>query len=110
MIAIGIVDFTQPDSFKDAMDGISMPHYILWILGIAKTLGGLTILLLRQSILVEWAFAGFFIWAAGGIASHLLSGHGLVDTAPILGLSAFLFISYLANHFESLMVTHHEER
>ena len=94
MILIGIADLTQPESFMLAMDQISMPHYILSILGTAKICGGVIILVRTPKLLKEWAFAGFFIWALGGISAHLLSGHGIKETAPILGLTVFLGITY----------------
>jgi hypothetical protein len=93
-LGIGIADLTRPTSLIAAMDHIGMPHYILWILGVAKILGGVIILFVPNQILKEWAFAGFFIWATGGIASHVFSGDGLMEMAPLLAISTLLCISY----------------
>lgn len=92
---IGIADLTQPESFKLAMDQINMPHYILWILGVAKISGGMVLFFFRKpSLVLEWAYSGFFIWSIGGIAAHFLSGHGIIHILPIFGLTILLIISY----------------
>lgn len=95
MFLIGIVDLTRPEVFKLAMDGIHMPHYILWILGFAKILGALIILFSPLNVLVEWAFSGFFVWAVGGISAHCFSGHGLRETWQILALFLILIFAYI---------------
>lgn len=93
MIAIGVTDLTRPESFKLAMDQIQMPHYILWILGFAKALGGIVLLLASTQRLREWAYVGFFIWALGGISAHVFSGHGMREMMPLLSLTCFLIFA-----------------
>jgi uncharacterized membrane protein len=75
MVLNGIIDLAMPDQFKDAMDALTMPHYMLVILGVAKIAGGFALLLPVPLFLKEWAFAGFFIWWMGGLSAHAFSGH-----------------------------------
>ena len=97
IIVNGIVDLARPEPLRAAMDALSMPHYMLWILGFAKVAGGVTILVARDRLIAEWAFAGFFIWAFGGLASHTFSGHPPQEFLPLFLLTTFLIVSYVAN-------------
>lgn len=94
MLAIGVLDLAQPEFLINSMQDIGMPSYLLTILGVFKILGSLALLLKVHWRLKEWAFAGFFIWALGAISSHLLSGHGISDTVPVLLLLFLLLLSF----------------
>lgn len=95
MLLNGAADFYRPASIVEAMEALRMPLYVLWILGSAKILGGGAILWDGHRRLTEWSFAGFFIWAFGGIASHVGAGHSLEQLLPISVLTAFLIVSFL---------------
>ena len=98
MIANGGLDLSAPTAFRAAMDALGMPHYLLTILGFAKIAGGLTILLPAPLSMKECAFAGFFIWFFGAIASHLLSGEGLSGTFLLFGLGGLLVAAFTVHH------------
>lgn len=84
----GVFDLMQPEALKAAMDALSMPHYLLLILGGAKIIGAILLHLDRPSWAREWAYAGFTIWFLGGVACHVFSGHGPAQVAPICALGA----------------------
>jgi len=93
-VLMGAYDITQPEELRAAMDAISMPHYILLILGVAKLAGGLALLLPTPLVLREWAFAGFFVWWSGAVSTHLITGEGLSNLVPLGVLGALLAVSF----------------
>lgn len=93
-VLMGAYDITQPEELRAAMDAISMPHYILLILGVAKLAGGLALLLPTPLVLREWAFAGFFVWWSGAVSTHLITGEGLSNLVPLGVLGALLAASF----------------
>lgn len=96
MLVMGIFDLMRPDSLREAMEAISMPSYLLLILGVFKILGSLALILKVHWRLKEWAYAGFFIWAFGGILSHVLSGHNLFESMPLFFFFALLVLSFMS--------------
>jgi len=60
---------------KGAVQGVlsrlGYPAYLAFILGSAKILAAIAILLPRLKILKEWAYAGTFFLFAGATASHI---------------------------------------
>jgi len=63
-----------PASVAQTLTLLGYPLYIMKILGSAKVLGGLAILIGRFPKLKEWAYAGFAFDFLGATASHLLAG------------------------------------
>ena len=76
---------------------LGYPVYVLTIIGTAKILGVITVLVNRFSRLKEWAYAGFTINLVGAMASHALHGDSLHQVmspvVPIL-LMAGSYISW----------------
>ena len=72
---------------------VGYPQQLRIILGIAKLLGGITLVVPGWPKLKEWAYAGFtFTWIAAIIA-HYLAKDGLTAFTPLV-LIVFLFVSY----------------
>jgi hypothetical protein len=72
---------------------VGYPQQLRVILGIAKLLGAITLLVPGVPKLKEWAYAGFtFTWIAAFVA-HYLAGDG-AGAAPPLILLLLLGISY----------------
>jgi uncharacterized membrane protein YphA (DoxX/SURF4 family) len=72
---------------------VGYPQQLRIILGIAKPLGAIVLLVPGFPKLKEWAYAGFtFAWIAAFIA-HYLAGDGPRAFTPLI-LLVFLFISY----------------
>jgi DoxX-like family len=73
---------------------VGYPQQLRIILGIAKPLGGIVLLVPGIVRIKEWAYAGFAIaWICAFIA-HRLAGDGSTAFAPLVSL-VLLVISYL---------------
>ena len=72
---------------------LEYPQQLRILLGIAKLLGGITLVVPGLLTLKEWAYAGFtFAWIAAAVA-HYLAKDGVVAFFPLI-LLALLFVSY----------------
>ena len=72
---------------------LGYPQQLRVLLGIAKLLGGITLIVPGLLALKEWAYAGFtFAWIAAVVA-HYLAKNGAVAFFP-LTLLVLLFVSY----------------
>ena len=73
---------------------LGYPQQLRVLLGIAKLLGGITLIVPGLLTLKEWAYAGFtFAWIAAAVA-HYLAEDGSVAFLPLI-LLVLLFVSYL---------------
>ena len=73
---------------------LGSPQQLRVLLGIAKLLGGITLIVPGLLTLKEWAYAGFtFAWIAAAVA-HYLAKDGAVAIFPLI-LLVLLFVSYL---------------
>jgi uncharacterized membrane protein YphA (DoxX/SURF4 family) len=88
--------FSYVSGSPQAVEGfahVGYPAQLRVLLGIAKLLGAVTLLLPRWPRLKEWAYAGFtFAWIAAVVA-HYRAHDGAVAFAPLL-LLVFLAVSY----------------
>lgn len=72
---------------------VGYPQQLRVLLGIAKLLGGITLIVPGLLRLKEWAYAGFtFAWIAA-IVAHYLAKDGAVALSPLIAL-VLLFVSY----------------
>jgi uncharacterized membrane protein YphA (DoxX/SURF4 family) len=72
---------------------VGYPQQLRILLGIAKILGGIALIVPGLATLKEWAYAGFtFTWIAACVA-HYLAGDGATALTPLVAL-VLLFISY----------------
>jgi len=77
-----------------AFTHVGYPQQLRVILGIAKPLGGIALIVPCMAILKEWAYAGFaFAWICAFFA-HYLAKDGPVAYEPLV-LLLILAISYL---------------
>jgi uncharacterized membrane protein YphA (DoxX/SURF4 family) len=73
---------------------VGYPQQLRIILGIAKLLGAITLVIPGLPKLKEWAYAGFtFAWVSAFIA-HYLAKDGPKAFMPMI-LLVFLFVSYV---------------
>src|SRR6185312_15982154 len=73
---------------------VGYPQQLRIILGIAKLLGAITLVIPALPTLKEWAYAGFtFAWISACVA-HYLAKDGPVAFTPLI-LLVLLFISYV---------------
>ncbi|GAA5022498.1 membrane protein [Marivirga lumbricoides] len=94
MVSTGIVQLIKMPEEVEAFHQLGYPEYLLLILGTAKLLGVLAILIPKFPVLKEWAYAGFFFMMLGAIASHLISQDAITDVLPALLLLVLTAISW----------------
>ena len=89
--------FTYLSGSPQAVQGfahLGYPQQLRILLGIAKPLGAIVLLIPGFIRLKEWAYAGFtFAWIAAVIA-HYLAKEGPVAFSPVI-LLVLLFVSYM---------------
>src|ERR1700740_823948 len=89
--------FTYLSGSPQAVQGfahVGYPQQLRIILGIAKLLGAITLVVPGFAKLKEWAYAGFtFAWTSAFVA-HYLAKDGLTAFMPLI-LLLLLAISYL---------------
>jgi hypothetical protein len=73
---------------------LGYPVYFLTLLGIAKFLGVIALLIPSFPVLKEWAYAGFFFIMSGAIFSHLAVGDAASEIWPSLLLLALTLVSW----------------
>ncbi|TGM56607.1 DoxX family protein [Leptospira adleri] len=94
MVIAGVAYLMEASTPAEGIAKLGYPLYVMKILGIAKILGGITILQNRFQTLKEWAYAGYTFNLIGASSSHFFAGNGLGDIiTPILILCA-VQISY----------------
>ena len=72
---------------------VGYPQQLRVLLGLAKLLGGIVLIVPGLVKLKEWAYAGFtFAWIAA-IVAHYLAHDGKVVFSPVI-LLVLLFVSY----------------
>jgi len=83
----------QPAMMK-GLAHLGYPVYFSNLLGFAKVIGVIVLLVPRQVRLKEWAYASFGITIISASYSHLQSGDGAIALEPLITLAA-LAASYL---------------
>jgi DoxX-like family len=95
-LAGGVADLTHGRTLlvsgpfvTDVVAGLGYPVYVLWIIGIWKILGAITLVVPGFLQLKEWAYAGIFFELSGAVASLAACGRtaGLVAPLFLLGLA-----------------------
>jgi len=74
---------------------LGYPTYLIFILGLAQTLGLVILITRKGRWLIEWAYAGFFMNLMFGIIAHLLAKDG--NGAPAVISLVLLMVTYI-NH------------
>ena len=74
----------------DVVTGLGYPVYILWILGVSKIPGAITLVVPGFLRLKEWAYAGIFFELAGAAASQAMRGQAKDIIAPVVLLGVAL--------------------
>jgi hypothetical protein len=84
---------------------VGYPQQLRIILGIAKPLGAITLIIPGWPRLKEWAYAGFtFAWISASIAHYLANQRGEA-LAPLV-LLALLVVSYVTRPVSRVCGTH----
>lgn len=69
---------------RDVLTGLGYPAYVLWILGVWKILGAITLVLPGFLRLKEWAYAGVVFELTGAVASLAACGRTGDLIAPLV--------------------------
>lgn len=93
MLQSGIVQLIPTEGSKELFILLGYPLYLLTILGVAKLLGAIVLVLETFKTLKEWAYAGFAFDLIGASASGAYIGEMLVVIVPLVFL-AVMFLSY----------------
>ena len=84
----GVLQFTQSEEVRAALDHLGYPLYFASILGVWKLLGVAAIVAPRVPRLKEWAYAGFVFDLTAAAASHAFVGDSAADIiAPLVFLA-----------------------
>ena len=97
MASTGIVQLMKIKTGAGGADSIThlgYPPSLLTLLGVAKLLGVIAILIPKFPLLKEWAYAGFFFLMAGAIFSHIESADKLSESLPPLLLVVLTLVSW----------------
>ena len=78
----------------DSMTHLGYPAYFVTILGIAKILGVVALLIPKYPLLKEWAYAGFFFMMSGAVFTHIAAGNSMSEIFPSLLLLILTAISW----------------
>jgi uncharacterized membrane protein YphA (DoxX/SURF4 family) len=93
----GFAAFTYLTAAPEAVTGfahVGYPQQLRVLLGVAKLLGAIALVVPGFPTLKEWAYAGFaFAWIAAFVA-HYVAGDGAASLLPIV-LLTFLAVSYV---------------
>ena len=84
---------THDPKMMGALASLGYPSYFPNILGVAKVLGVIAILVPGFPRLREWAYAGFTFTLIGAFFSHLASGQTKEAVMPVICLVVML-VSY----------------
>lgn len=93
MLQSGIVQLMQTEGSKELMAFLGYPMYVSIILGVAKILGAIVLLIGTFKTLKEWAYAGFAFDLIGASLSGIFIGEILVVIVPLVYL-VVMFVSY----------------
>jgi hypothetical protein len=88
----GVWDVARLPLVSDVVAHLGYPSYFLVLLGTWKILGAAALLVPRQPLLKEWAYAGAFFAYTGAMISHLTTGYDLPEVA-VLGVMTALTVT-----------------
>jgi hypothetical protein len=97
MVSTGVVQLIKTKEGQGGVDMIThlgYPTYLLTIIGIWKILGVVALLIPRNPLLKEWAYAGFFFIMTGALFSHIALTDPLVELIPSLLLLVLTITSW----------------
>lgn len=96
LTASGLASVMHTERMVESMTGLGYPLYFLTIIGLAKLLGVVSLLIPANPLLKEWAYAGFTFNLLGASASRVFAGDATSEAIiPIV----ILFVGALSYLF-----------
>jgi hypothetical protein len=108
MTSTGIVQLLKVQEDVDVIVRLGYPIYFLTLLGVWKLLGVIAILIPRNPLVKEWAYAGFFFAMSGAAISHLAAGT-LNEIFPSLLLLVLTIVSWYFRPADKKLVSAKQE-
>jgi uncharacterized membrane protein YphA (DoxX/SURF4 family) len=94
MTAGGSMNLLRAEMQKEAMTALGYPEYLMTILGVAKILGVIALIIPGVPLLKEWAYAGFTFDLLGAAASHAFVSDPIAETIIPLVILSIAIASY----------------
>ncbi len=94
MLTSGIVQLFALYSETDAIIDLGYPAYFLKILAVWKFLGVVAVLIPKNPLVKEWAYAGFFFAMSGAVLSHMVTRHPITEILPALFTLILVVVSW----------------
>ena len=91
----GTANLLRVEMQREAIQALGYPIYLMTILGAAKVLGVIALLIPGRPILKEWAYAGFTFDMLGASASHVFVEDTVASTILPLAILALGAVSYV---------------
>ena len=111
MVSTGVVQLIKTREGQGGVDMIThlgYPRYLLTIIGIWKILGVIALVIPRNPLLKEWAYAGFFFIMTGAIFSHIALGDPAAELIPSLLLLVLTIISWYFRPADKKLILVHQ--
>lgn len=94
----GTMDILQPEEVVKEISNLGYPLYFATMLGVAKILSVIALLIPKFPRVKEWAYAGITFDLIAAFVSHLASGDAFTESlAPIIFL-VITIVSYVYYH------------
>jgi uncharacterized membrane protein len=90
----GVWDVARLSFISEVVTRLGYPSYFLVLLGVWKLLGAAALLVPRQALLKEWAYAGAFFSYTGAMVSHLVTGYDLGEVGLLAPLTVLTVLSW----------------
>ncbi|MBW0435977.1 DoxX-like family protein [Leptospira yasudae] len=94
MLSTGIVQLLKMEGEVEFILKLGYPGYFLTILGVWKLLGVVAVLIPKNPLIKEWAYAGFFFAMSGAALSHIAMGNPIKEILPSLLLLTLTVVSW----------------
>ena len=104
----GVLNLIRFEGQQEAMTELGYPVYLMSILGIAKVLGVIALLIPKTPLLKEWAYAGFTFDLLGASVSHGFAGHPVPQVIVPLVFLAVMAGSYFLRPASRCLSLHTE--
>ena len=95
MAASGTMNLLRVEQMRESITALGYPEYLMTILGVAKILGVIALLIPGAPLLKEWAYAGFTFNLLGASASHALVRDPIAEAIVPLVVLGIAAASYL---------------
>jgi hypothetical protein len=115
-LALGMISTGAVQIFKakDGQGGVDMithlgyPVYLLTIIGIWKILGVVALLIPKNPLVKEWAYAGFFFIMTGAMFSHIALGDSISELIPSVFLLVLTAVSWYFRPTDRKIILAHQ--